>query len=75
MLDSAQQQYIVPLFLRFYVWERNFREALMDDLIDLIEDGDPQCPLLGSVVVIPATDSAPGLPRFVIIMFWCLLWN
>jgi uncharacterized protein with ParB-like and HNH nuclease domain len=67
LLDSTQQ-YIVPLFQRFYVWERNYWDTLWDDLVDLIEDDDPQRNhFLGSVVVIPATDSAPGLPRFILI--------
>ena len=67
LLDSTQQ-YIVPLFQRFYVWERNYWDTLWDDLVNLIEDDDPQRNhFLGSVVVIPATDSAPGLPRFILI--------
>jgi uncharacterized protein with ParB-like and HNH nuclease domain len=67
LLDSTQQ-YIVPLFQRFYVWERNYWDTLWDDLVDLIEDDDPQRNhFLVSVVVIPATDSAPGLPRFILI--------
>lgn len=67
LLDSTQQ-YIVPLFQRFYVWEKTYWDTLWTDLMDLIEDDDPQrTHFLGSVVVIPATDSAPGLPRFILI--------
>lgn len=67
LLDSTQP-YIVPLFQRFYVWEKTYWDTLWTDLMDLIEDDDPQrTHFLGSVVVIPATDSAPGLPRFILI--------
>jgi len=67
LLDSTQQ-YIVPLFQRFYIWERNYWDTLWADLTELIEDDDPQrTHFLGSVVVIPAPDSAPGLPRFILI--------
>jgi len=37
LLDCGQQ-FIVPLFQRFYVWETKYWETLWDDLIDLIED-------------------------------------
>ena len=67
LLDSTQQ-YVIPLFQRFYVWEAKYWETLWDDLIDLIEDDDPhRSHFLGSVVVIPATDFAPSLPKFILI--------
>lgn len=67
LLDSTQQ-FIVPLFQRFYVWETPYWETLWDDLVDLIEDDDPQrSHFLGAVVVIPATDTAPSLPKFILI--------
>ncbi|MBK8754664.1 MAG: DUF262 domain-containing protein [Candidatus Competibacteraceae bacterium] len=67
LLDSTQQ-YIIPLFQRFYVWEAKYWETLWSDLSELIEDDDPQrSHFLGSIVVIPATDSAPSLPKFIII--------
>ena len=67
LLDSTQQ-FIVPLFQRFYVWETPYWETLWDDLVDLIEEDDPQrSHFLGAVVVIPATDTAPSLPKFILI--------
>ena len=67
LLDSTQQ-YIVPLFQRFYVWETAYWETLWDDRVDLIEDDDPHhSHFLGAVVVIPATDTAPSLPKFILI--------
>ena len=67
LLDCTQQL-IVPLFQRFYVWETKYWETLWDDLIDLIEDDDPnRSHFLGSVVVIPSTDTAPSLPKFILI--------
>ena len=67
LLDSTQQ-FIVPLFQRFYVWETKYWETLWDDLIDIIEDSDPnRSHFLGSVVVIPSTDTAPSLPKFILI--------
>lgn len=67
LLDCGQQ-FIVPLFQRFYVWETKYWETLWDDLMDLIEDDDPnRSHFLGAVVVIPATDTAPSLPKFILI--------
>ena len=67
-LLDCRQQLIVPLFQRFYVWETKYWETLWDDLIDLIEDDDPnRSHFLGSVVVIPSTDTAPSLPKFILI--------
>ena len=40
LLDSTQQ-YIVPLFQRFYVWEKTYWDTLWTNLMDLIEDDDP----------------------------------
>ncbi len=62
------KQFIIPLFQRFYVWEKPYWSTLWSDLLDLIEDSDPdRTHFLGSMVVIPATDSTPSLPRFIII--------
>jgi hypothetical protein len=59
LLDSTQQ-FIVPLFQRFYVWETPCWETIWDDLNDLIEDDDPnRSHFIGAVVVIPAVDTAP----------------
>ena len=67
LLDSTQQ-FIVPLFQRFYVWETPYWETLWDDLNELIEDDDPnRSHFIGAVVVIPAVDTAPSLTKFILI--------
>ncbi len=35
------KQFIVPLFQRFYVWEKTYWDTLWTNLMDLIEDDDP----------------------------------
>lgn len=67
LLDSTQQ-FIVPLFQRFYVWETPCWETIWDDLNDLIEDDDPnRSHFIGAVVVIPAVDTASSLTKFILI--------
>lgn len=55
LLESNSQQYIVPLFQRFYVWEKPAWQRLWDDLTELLDDNNSQhTHFLGSIVVIPA---------------------
>jgi len=62
------KQFIVPLFQRFYVWEKTYWDTLWTDVLDLITDEDEQrTHFLGSIVVIPAAKSSPSLPKFVVI--------
>ena len=41
LLDSTQQ-YIVPLFQRFYVWDKPTWQRLWDDLTELLDEVDAQ---------------------------------
>ena len=62
------KQFIVPLFQRFYVWEKPYWNTLWTDVLELIADEDEQrTHFLGSIVVIPAAKSSPSLPKFVVI--------
>jgi uncharacterized protein with ParB-like and HNH nuclease domain len=68
LLESNAQQYMVPLFQRFYVWEKPSWQRLWDDLTELLEEADPQqTHFLGSVVVIPVAAAPGNLTQFVII--------
>ena len=68
LLESNTQQYIVPLFQRFYVWEKPAWQRLWDDLTELLDEADAQhTHFLGSVVVIPAPATPGSLTPFVII--------
>lgn len=42
LLESNAQQYMVPLFQRFYVWQKPAWQRLWDDLTELLEDADAQ---------------------------------
>jgi uncharacterized protein with ParB-like and HNH nuclease domain len=62
------KQFIVPLFQRFYVWDKPYWNTLWTDVLELIADEDEQrTHFLGSIVVIPAAKSSPSLPKFVVI--------
>lgn len=68
LLESNIQQYIIPLFQRFYVWEKPSWERLWNDLLELLEEPSAQhTHFLGSVVVIPAPPTPGSLTQFVII--------
>lgn len=68
LLESNSQQYIVPLFQRFYVWKKPAWQRLWDDLTELLDEADAQhSHFLGSVVVIPQTSTPGSLTQFVII--------
>ena len=67
LLDSTQQ-YIVPLFQRFYVWNKPTWQHLWDDLTELLDEADPQnTHFLGSVVEIPVAAAPSDLTPFIII--------
>ena len=58
-LLADNQQYLIPLFQRFYVWEKPAWGRLLDDLMELLEDNERgRTHFLGSMVVIP-TPAAP----------------
>lgn len=68
LLESNAQQYLVPLFQRFYVWGKLAWQRLWDDLTELLDEADPQhTHFLGSVVVIPIAAAPGNLTPFIII--------
>ena len=40
LLESNAQQYLVPLFQRFYVWGKLAWQRLWDDLTELLDEAD-----------------------------------
>lgn len=68
LLESNAQQYMVPLFQRFYVWQKPAWQRLWDDLTELLDEADAQhTHFLGSVVVIPVAAAPGNLAQFIII--------
>ena len=67
-LIETTKQFSIPLFQRFYVWDKKYWKTLWDDLLDLILDADHErSHFLGSLVLIPADHLSASLPRFVVI--------
>lgn len=70
LLIETTKQLQIPLFQRFYVWDKRYWETLWEDLLDLANDPDPahlRTHFLGSLVLIPAEPLSPSFPKFIII--------
>ncbi|WP_295399127.1 DUF262 domain-containing protein [uncultured Thiocystis sp.] len=67
-LIDTTMQLVIPLFQRFYVWDRQYWNTLWDDIQELAEDTDQQrSHFLGSLVLIPADNLSLNLPKFIVI--------
>lgn len=67
-LIETTKQFSIPLFQRFYVWDKKYWTTLWDDLIDLINEPDQErAHFLGSLVLIPVDHLSASFPRFVVI--------
>ena len=67
-LIETTKQFSIPLFQRFYVWDKKYWTTLWDDLLDLIAEPDQErAHFLGSLVRFPADHLSASLPRFVVI--------
>ncbi|MBB1125111.1 DUF262 domain-containing protein [Thiospirillum jenense] len=67
-LIEPTKQLIIPLFQRFYIWDKKYWDILWNDLGELASDEDQQrTHFLGSLVFIPDENSSPSLSRFVVI--------
>jgi len=61
-------QYVIPQFQRYYVWEEKDWNRLWDDILDLLDDEDPKPEhFFGSIVCAPL-DHTPGrVPAYLVI--------
>lgn len=60
-------QYVIPLFQRYYKWTRDNWERLWNDICELLEEGGKRRHFLGSVVCV-AENHQPGMvPRYLVI--------
>lgn len=58
-LLHSNDQYVIPLFQRYYAWERNDWQRLWDDVNDLLEPDAPAEHFMGSLVCMQG-DHLPG---------------
>ncbi len=64
---EGTQQYLVPLFQRFYSWERQEWENLWDDLIDLTEQETIRPHFMGSIVTLQTVSVPEGVSKYLLI--------
>ena len=66
LIDGAKQ-YVLPLFQRKYVWDKNQWNSLWNDIIQLYEDEEMKSHFIGSIVTIPMTSVPQGVAKYVLI--------
>jgi len=60
-------QYVIPLFQRYYKWTKDNWDRLWSDIYELLEEGGKRRHFLGSVVCV-ADNHQPGMvPRYMVI--------
>ncbi len=63
----GSDQFVIPLFQRYYVWDRNNWQRLWDDITELLEPDAPTEHFMGSLVCMQG-DNAPGkVPQYLVI--------
>ncbi|MBE7462368.1 MAG: DUF262 domain-containing protein [Planctomycetes bacterium] len=65
MLVSAEQ-YVIPVFQRYYTWERKNWAQLWDDIIELKEDAKPRH-FMGAIVCVPERPQPGNIVAFQVI--------
>src|SRR5262245_19632 len=64
----APNQFIIPVFQRYYVWKKKDWRQLWDDLILLLElSEENRRHFMGSIVCVPQFHQPGGLPGFQVI--------
>ena len=68
-LIETTKQFVIPLFQRFYVWDKVYWDTLWVDIIDLFDEekGVTHSHFLGSLVLIPDETSSVSLQKFTVI--------
>lgn len=67
-LIEPTTQLVIPLFQRFYVWDKKYWDTLWNDLRELTFDSDlKRTHFLGSLVFIPDDNFSPSLTKFIVI--------
>ena len=66
-LLHSPDQFVIPLFQRFYVWEPKDWERLWSDITEMLEPGAPREHFMGSLVCMQV-DKEPGqAPQYLVI--------
>ena len=67
-LIGTPRQFIMPVFQRFYVWEKRMWETLWKDLIGLTEEDDSKLKhFIGPMVFFDNTSLASPVPQTMVI--------
>jgi uncharacterized protein with ParB-like and HNH nuclease domain len=66
-LIEGAKQFLLPLFQRKYVWDKNQWASLWDDIYQLYEDEESKSHFIGSIVTIPMNSVPHGVAKFVLI--------
>ncbi len=66
-LIDGSKQFLLPLFQRKYVWDKNQWNSLWNDIIQLYQDDELKNHFIGSIVTIPMTSVPQGVAKFVLI--------
>jgi uncharacterized protein with ParB-like and HNH nuclease domain len=64
---EGTKQYVVPLFQRSYSWEAKEWDALWNDLVEIIEEGEMRSHFLGSVVTMQTQSMPQGVSKHLLI--------
>lgn len=63
----APNQFVIPLFQRYYVWERANWQRLWDDLNGLLEADAPKEHFMGSLVCLSGSHEPGKVPQYMVI--------
>lgn len=65
--NGGNVQYVLPYFQRDYAWEKSNWKTLLDDLIQLHEEGDNAEHFLGALVVIDEGAGSGVMPKYTLV--------
>ncbi len=60
-------QFVVPVFQRYYVWERGDWQRLWDDILNLLEPDAPDEHFMGSLVCVQGQHQPGRVPHYIVI--------
>jgi hypothetical protein len=66
-LLSGLDQYIIPLFQRYYAWHRKDWQRLWDDLLSLLTPDAPKEHFMGALVCMPTKHEPGKSPQYLVI--------